>query len=112
MNDASRKGREGEAHAEALLVERGYRVLERNVRVPGGEIDLVCIDGDVLVFVEVKRRDGPRFGSAIAGVDARKRARLRAAAAEYAQIVAPRARPRFDVVALDGARATLYRNAF
>jgi putative endonuclease len=106
------KGREGESAAERFLSERGYRVLQRNVRIPGGEIDLICLDHDVLVFVEVKRRESMAFGSALSAVDARKRARLRTLAADYAQIVAPNARIRFDVVALDGERTTLHRNAF
>jgi putative endonuclease len=87
-------------------------VLARNVRLPGGEIDAVCLDGATLVIVEVKRRDGGSFGPAIAAVDARKRATLRRIAADYAQIVAPSAKLRFDVVALDGNRLTLHRNAF
>ena len=86
--------------------------MARNVRLPGGEIDAVCLDGETLVIVEVKRRDSHQFGSALAAVDARKRARLRAAAADYAQVVAPSAKMRFDVVALDGPRLTLHRNAF
>jgi putative endonuclease len=84
----------------------------RNVRVPGGEIDLVCLDGPVLVFVEVKRRDTPTFGTALEAVDRRKRAKIRSIALDYAQIVAPGRRIRFDVVALDGNRMTLHRNAF
>ena len=87
-------------------------MLARNVHLPGGEIDVVCLDGATLVVVEVKRRDSGRFGPALAGVDARKRATLRRIAADYAQIVAPRAKIRFDVVALDGNRLTLHRNAF
>lgn len=106
------KGRDGEKRAERLLLDSGYRVVERNVHVPGGEIDFVCLDGPTLVFVEVKRRDGASYGSALAAVDARKRRRIRVAAADYAQIAAPSARLRFDVVALDGARVTLHRNAF
>lgn len=66
----------------------------------------------MLVFVEVKRRDGMRFGPALCAVDARKRRKLRALAADYAQIVAPGMRFRFDVVALDGNRVALHRNAF
>jgi putative endonuclease len=75
-------------------------------------MDVVCLDGATLVVVEVKRRDTARFGPALAGVNARKRATLRRIAADYAQIVAPRAKIRFDVVALDGNRLTLHRNAF
>ncbi len=105
-------GREGEDRAAAYLAARGYRVVARNVRVPGGEIDLVCLDGGVLVFVEVKARRSGRYGSALAAVDAKKRAALRRHAADFAQIVAPDARVRFDVVALDGERMLLHRNAF
>ena len=64
------------------------------------------------MIVEVKRRDGRRFGSALHAVDARKRATLRRVAADYAQIVAPSAKIRFDVVSLDGQRLRLHRNAF
>lgn len=106
------KGRLGEESALAFLVNAGYRVLSRNVRLGGGEIDAVCLEAGTLVFVEVKRRDAGSFGSAVSAVDARKRATLRKLAADYAQIVAPKARFRFDVVALDGNRVTLHRNAF
>ena len=111
-HSASEKGGAGEEAAAALLRARGYRVLERNVRLPGGEIDLVCLDGATLVFVEVKSRGAAGFGPALRAVDARKRAVLRRIAADYAQIVAPSARFRFDIVALDGERIVLHRNAF
>jgi putative endonuclease len=106
------KGRAGEDRAAAFLAEHGYRVLARNVRLPGGEIDAICLDGLTLVIVEVKRRDTTGFGSALGAVDARKRATLRRIAADYAQVVAPQAKIRFDVVALDGNRVRLHRNAF
>jgi putative endonuclease len=106
------KGRAGEDRAAAFLEDRGYTVVARNVRVPGGEIDAVCLDGSTLVIVEVKRRDSSRFGSALGAVGARKRATLRRIAADYAQIVAPSAKIRFDVVAVNGDRLILHRNAF
>jgi putative endonuclease len=111
-NSTGAKGRDGENRAAAFLEEHGYRVLGRNVRFPGGEIDLLCLDGQVLVFAEVKRRDSRSFGTALAAVDVKKRTILQKLAADYAQIVAPKARIRFDVVALDGNRITLHRNAF
>ena len=106
------KGKAGEDAAAAFLEANGYRVVARNVRLPGGEIDAICVEGGALVIVEVKRRDTPSFGSALSAVDRRKQASLRRIAAEYAQVVAPTARIRFDVVALDGNRTTLHRNAF
>lgn len=106
------KGREGERRAEAYLRASGYRIAGRNVRLPDGEIDFVCVDGATLVFVEVKSRSTADFGMALGAVDARKRTTLRRLAADYAQIIAPGARFRFDVVALDGERIVLHRNAF
>ncbi|HEY1655113.1 MAG TPA: YraN family protein [Candidatus Tumulicola sp.] len=108
----AQKGRSGEDRAAAFLAANGYRVIARNVRLPGGEIDAVCLDGVTLVVVEVKRRDTAGFGSALAAVSARKRTTLRRIAADYAQVVAPNAKIRFDVVALDGDRLVLHRNAF
>ena len=108
----SAKGRFGEDRASSFLTSCGYRVLARNVRLPGGEIDAICLDGPTLVIVEVKRRDSKRFGPALGAVNARKRATLRRIAADYAQIVAPSAKLRFDVVTLDGSRLNLHRNAF
>ena len=105
-------GREGEDAAVRLLQASGYAVIARNVRLPGGEIDVIARERDVIAFVEVKARASRRFGSALAAVDARKRKTLRALAADWLQIAAPGARARFDVVTLDGGRATLHRGAF
>ena len=105
-------GAAGEARAAQYLIENGYLVVQRNVRLPGGEIDLVCRDGDTVVFVEVKRRDTRSFGSALGAVDARKRATLRKLAADYLQFMAPAAQARFDVVTLDNGRISLHKNAF
>ena len=112
MNRRGKLGRDGEDCAVRLLESVGYAVLGRNVRVPGGEIDVICKDGDVIVFVEVKTRSGNSFGSALAAVDARKRRTLRALAADWLQIAAPRARARFDVVTVMDGHARLHRGAF
>jgi putative endonuclease len=112
VNRHGKLGRRGEDAAIALLQARGYIVLARNVRLPGGEIDVIGKDGDVIVFVEVKTRATGTYGSALAAVDARKRRTLRALAADWLQIAAPRARARFDIVTIDGERAELHRGAF
>ncbi len=112
MNRHGELGRRGEDAAVRLLEARGYRVLARNVRLPGGEIDVIGKDGDVIAFIEVKTRSTARYGSALAAVDARKRRTLRALAADWLQIAAPGARARFDVVTIDGDRAELHRGAF
>lgn len=55
-------GRYGEEVACQYLKKLGYRILERNYRIRGGEIDIVARDGQSLVFVEVKTRYSHEFG--------------------------------------------------
>jgi putative endonuclease len=112
MSDTSALGRAGEDAAVALLEREGYRVVARNVRLPGGEIDVIARDGDTIVFVEVKARRSSGYGSAVGAVDARKRKTIRAVAADWLQIAAPRARARFDIVTVERGAVTLHRNAF
>jgi len=55
-------GKIGEAMAAAYLEAAGYRIVERNYRCPLGEIDLIALEGDTLVFVEVKSRRSENYG--------------------------------------------------
>ena len=105
-------GRGGEDVAAAYLEALGYRILKRNVRGPGGEIDLVARDGETLVFIEVKAREGNRFGSPLAAIDARKRARIRTLAEDFLQFLPATTKVRFDVVTVRRGRAELHRGAF
>jgi len=72
----SRAGRLGEDRAAALLEDKGYRIVARNVRSSRGEVDIVAQDGDTLVFVEVKswRRYG--LDSLEYAINALKRSRI------------------------------------
>lgn len=94
-------GAAAETAAAAFLEAAGLRVIERNVRFAHGEIDLVCRDGDVVVFVEVKCRRA-RWGDApAAAVSALKQWRLTRLAHHYLKwrrLGEPRCR--FDVVAV------------
>ena len=95
--------------ALAHLQAHGLRLLSRNAAARGGEVDLVMldksgVDGDVVVFVEVRYRAGAAFGGGVASVDAGKRRRLVRAAQVFLQRH-PRhadAPCRFDVVAASG----------
>lgn len=95
-------GNEGEELAAAHLERSGVAVLERNVRFPDGELDLVAEDDGTVVFVEVKRRRNAARGSAAEAVTPSKRERLvRAARRWLAGNPARRNRDvRFDVVAI------------
>ncbi len=103
--ERQRLGRAAEDAAAAFLERAGLRVIERNVRFAAGEIDLVCRDGAVWVFVEVKARrpgwdDGP--GAAVSWHKQRRLAQLAALYRKWRGIT--EARCRFDVVAVSVAR--------
>jgi putative endonuclease len=92
--------RAAEDAAARFLQAAGLTVVERNVRFPHGEIDLVCRDGKVLVFVEVKCRQA-RWGDPAAAVSGLKQWRLTRLARHYLKwrrLGEPRCR--FDVVAV------------
>lgn len=108
------RGRAAETLAARYLERRGLRVLTRNFRIRGGEIDLVCRDGATLVFVEVRLRSRNDYGGAGASIDAGKRRRLLLAARHY---LAGRAEClcRFDCILLerlDESGIEWMRNAF
>ncbi len=93
-------GRRGEELARAFLEERGWTLLERNWRWGRAEIDLIGMDGDVLVFVEVKTRRSEVFGQPEAFVSAKKMDLMAAAAAEYMSRIKHDWEIRFDVVSV------------
>lgn len=95
------KGRVGEEAATRFLRKKGYRILERNLRTPFGELDIVARRGRELVFCEVKSRNGGDMEEALAAVDARKRERMARAAAFYLSHLGMGGLScRFDVIAL------------
>jgi putative endonuclease len=111
------RGKVGEDDAVRHLEAQGYRILARNVVNHGGEIDVIAQEGDTLCFVEIKARDGARYGLSVEAVGFTKQRRLSRAAALYLTSRGWHGRPcRFDVLGLDreesGWRYTLLRNAF
>jgi putative endonuclease len=105
------RGREAEIQAAAYLENRGLRLLERNFRVRGGEIDLVMRDGNAVVFVEVRLRSRADFGGAGASITATKRRRIVLAARHWLARHGD-ADCRFDCVLIDGGRLEWLRDAF
>lgn len=113
-NDTTTRGRAAEALAASHLERHGLKVVERNFRIRGGEIDLVCRDGRALVFVEVRLRTRSDFGGAGASITAAKRRRLVLAARHYL-LRHPEVDCRFDCVLLerlDDSGIEWIRNAF
>jgi putative endonuclease len=94
-------GRWGEAAAAAFLEARGMRILERNLRTPVGEIDILARAGQVLVFAEVKTRRNDCFGAPQEAVGRNKQRQVVRAAQWYLGSGAGRGlQPRFDVLAV------------
>ena len=55
-------GKFGEDLAVSYLKKQGYKIIERNFRIRGGEIDIIALDSDTLVYIEVKTRSSHQFG--------------------------------------------------
>lgn len=94
-------GRNGEDLANSLYRRAGYQVVERNYRVPEGEIDLIARRGSTVVFCEVKTRRTDHWGAPVEAVAWRKQERLRRLAARWMrERGAGEAEVRFDVVSV------------
>jgi putative endonuclease len=95
-----RRGVRGEKLACRFLRSHGYKILYRNFKDRrGGEIDVVCRDGDTLVFVEVKTRSGEEFGRPIEAVDRQKQLRISKGGLAWLRLLDnPDITFRFDVV--------------
>jgi putative endonuclease len=94
-------GRWGEEEAARYLRRLGMTILERNLRTPVGEIDLIARSGKLLVFVEVKTRRGDRFGAPQEAVGRTKQRQIVRTAQWYLGSGRGRGlQPRFDVVAV------------
>ncbi len=83
MNLLRMRGARGEALAAKHLVAAGYTVEARNWRCATGELDLVCRDGDTLVFVEVRTVTTDFLDSPLQTIDAAKQRRVALAAEAY-----------------------------
>lgn len=114
-----RLGTRGEKLACQFLKRSGYKILYRNFRGrTGGEIDIVCRDGDTLVFVEVKTRTREDFGRPFEAIDRDKRKRISRGGLAWLRLLNdPDILFRFDVVEViiserAPPRLELIQNAF
>ncbi|WP_348748763.1 YraN family protein [Pseudomonas rhodesiae] len=105
MRERSRaqSGKDAELQALNYLQQQGLRLLAQNWLCKRGELDLVMLDGDTVVFVEVRYRKHAQWGGALASIDERKRHKLILAAQFFLQKEHSWADSpcRFDVVAIE-----------
>jgi len=76
-------GKAGEKFAADYLVKKGLTILETNYRVREGEIDLIALDGEVIIFIEVKSRYSDKCDLPIMAIDEKKQEKIRRVAEIY-----------------------------
>ena len=114
MIDRLRIGQRAERKAEKHLQRQGLKIVLRNFRCRGGELDLIAEHGEHIVIIEVRERSHTTYGSAAESVDHHKQQKLiHAARVLLQENPAWEDRPiRFDVVGIDGRQVTWIQDAF
>jgi putative endonuclease len=113
-------GERGEDHACRYLRRHGYKILVRRFKSRAGEIDVICRQGEWLVFVEVKTRKSDQYGAPSEAVAREKQKHMSKVALDYLRLLDnPQIRWRFDIVEVilqEGTRKPedirLIQNAF
>lgn len=107
MDDRALLGSLGERGAERFLKRLGYRIVTRNYHCPAGEIDIVALDGSMVVFVEVKTRADREHADPEDAVNQGKQQRLARSANCFLRQTHSIGRAcRFDVIAITGSIET------
>lgn len=105
--------------AKVFLVNKGLTFKHANFSCKTGEIDLIMLEGNTIVFVEVKYRKSGHYGGAVSAVSPSKQQKIKKCAQFYLQHIGLNeynTSCRFDVVTLDGALSqpdiNWFQNAF
>ncbi len=98
MSTSYNVGKQGEDAVCSYLEAKGSSILARNYRIKGGEIDIIAVQGEEILFVEVKTRKAGSMVSGFESVTKRKKCFLLRAAVKYCMEHIIDLQPRFDVV--------------
>lgn len=93
-------GQQGERLAAEHLREKGYRILEQNYRKGRGELDIICLDEEMLVAVEVKTRVSDVLGKPYQAVTRSKQRQLIQLMNKYIDEKKINYEVRFDVISI------------
>ncbi len=105
-------GERGEKIAARHLKKKGYKILERNMHTPFGEVDIVAKINDVLIFCEVKTRTSDAYGSPAEAVNKERRMRYIRSAEYYLQKNGTDFTARFDIIEITGGKINHIENAY
>lgn len=100
MADHNELGRKGENEAVSYLKSEGYKIIDRNWRKHGYEIDIIALSGEYIVFVEVKTRTTYDYGNPEDFVNKQRQRRMISAANIYLNYFEIDTPPRFDIVGI------------
>lgn len=110
MKNTKAIGDVGENKATEYLKSLGYELFERNFRTSFGEIDIIARDGEMLCFVEVKKKASDRFGSPAEMITPQKIDKIIRTAKRYVQENDLNVPWRIDAVLIEGNEIKLIRN--
>lgn len=110
-------GKKGEEFAADFLIKKGYKIKERNYKSALGEIDIIALSGETIVFIEVKTRSSLKFGLPFEAVTKKKQHQISKTALYYmSKMKISEAAARFDIVSViskgEQMEAELIENAF
>jgi putative endonuclease len=93
-------GKKGEDAAAHFLTQKGYKILRRNYRSGRSEIDIIALDGETVVFVEVKTRETDKYGSPEEAVSKAKQRMLLEGAEAYLDTLEDEVESRYDIISV------------
>ena len=106
-------GRAGEVKAAEFIKSKGYKIIKTNYKTALGEIDIIALDGDVLVFIEVKTRSSDEYGAPSEAVNIKKQEKYYKTATYYLQREKKLNSPcRFDVIEIENGQINHIIDAF
>jgi putative endonuclease len=102
MKSKAESGKDGELKAAEYLIKKGWKILASNYRYKRGELDIIGLDEEVLVFVEVKFRKTNKFGFPEDFVNEHKAGMVRTTALSYIEKENWKKEIRFDIISITG----------
>lgn len=101
-----------EDRACAFLKEQGLHIIQQNFRCKFGEIDIICRQGDCIIFTEVKYRKNEAYGYALTAVDYKKQNRICKCASYFCMKNPWIKQIRYDVIGITDTKIEWIPDAF
>ncbi len=110
--DKKQIGQSGEMQAMDYLISQGFEILEQNYRYGRGEIDIIALKENLVVFVEVKKRKNNDYGNPEEFVSKNQQSLIMEGADDYIHAINWTKNIRFDIIAITGKELEHIEDAF